>query len=389
MVCSISANTSSQREYFVNTHFDNLNLPLLRKFNFRTHEWTTIDDKVGICLYKDFQDFYKRFEINYFREFGKRPTRSYCVCSEYGETYRRPHFHLLLFCYPEEKAAIERHVRKAWPYNGSRKKLLDIQIARSAASYVSQYVNCGSDFPTFLKLWFRPKMVYSYHFGHDNYYFRLDSIMRMFEKNDWSYPCSRHLEGLSVVQYVPLPRYVLSRWFPQIVGYSRLSANTLYDCAQRPHVLQALRNQTCQRPDVQGQCTIRLLNARIRFQQYWSERERYRGEFSHEKYFFPYLYAYVWSSYIAYLQRWSYENYDVNDSWFNYYENIGDVIDQHSVRSDLSSVPIPDGVTVHRHPDEQPHNVRRSQRLSELYDRMKKESKISNLAMTDGLGFDV
>lgn len=389
MEVDIAGVTRQQRDYFCDTHFNNLRLPELRRYNFRTHEWTTIPDKVGICLYKDFQDFYKRFEINFKREYGYRPTRSYCVTTEYGETYRRPHFHMLLFCYYDEKEKIIRHVRKAWPYNGSRRKLLDIQVARSAASYVSQYVNCGSDFPQFLKLWFKPKFVYSHHFGYDNFYFRLSSILDMFQKNDWSYPCKRNIEGQSVVQYVPLPRYLLNRWFPQIVGYSRLSANTLFDIANRPHILQALRPYACQRPDVQGVSTIRLLNARRRFARYWMERESFAGEYSHERYFFPYLYAYIWSSYISYLQRWSYENYDVNDSWFNYYENIGDVIDSHTIRSDLSDIPLPDGVAVYRHPDEQPSNVRRSYILSQMYDRLKKRSKVSNLALTDGFGYDV
>lgn len=380
-----------QREFYAQWHedgIDNLWLPYLRKYNYASKKWSVIPDKVGVPVYKDFQDFYKRFEINFFRANGYKIKRSYAVASELGETYYRPHFHVLLFCEMSEREAVERAIRKSWPYNGHRRKLLDIQVARSAASYVAQYVNCGARFPLFLKLWFKPKLVYSYHFGQDNYYFRLDSLLDMFKKNDWSYPCTRNLNGQSIVQYVPVPRYVLSRWFPQIVGYNRLPPNTLFDCANRPYVLQALRNQSCQRIDVQGDSTIRLLNAKLRYAKYWRDRERYDGEYSLEKYYFPYLYAYVWSSYISYLQRWSYENYDYqNFGWHNYYENIGDYLDSHTVRSDLPLSP-PDGVVVMRHPDLQPANVKRTRQLEEQFDRLEKRSKLSNMALTS-LGYDL
>lgn len=384
----LTADTSQQREFFNNDGLKQ-KLPLLRKLNYETRQYENIPDKVGVCYYKDFQDFYKRFEIGFKREYGYRPTRSYYVCSEYGETYRRSHFHILLFCRPEEKEKIERHVRKAWQFTGNRKKCVDIQIARNVASYVSSYVNCGSDFPDLLRLWFKPKAVMSFHFGHDNQFFHLDNIVRMFEQNDWSYPCTRHLEGRSIVQHVPLPRYVLGRWFPQITGYARLPANVLFKVAHSPLCLDRYREKACIKLDELSKQIVRLSNAKQRFWQYWFQLPRIDGEVQYGATDYEYFYAYVWSSYIAYVQRWSYENYDVSDTWFNYYENIGDVIDNHTVRSDLSDVPLPVGITVHRHPDLQPWNVRLDQQLSELYDKKKKQAKVSNLAMTDGLHFDV
>lgn len=385
--------TSSKRS-FAESYFGNdrnLLFPLLRKYDYKTKEYTYLSDKCGVIVYKDFQNFYKRFEINFKREYGYRPTRSYFVTSEYGETYRRPHFHLLFFCFPEERWRIEKHIRKAWPYNGHRRKFLDIQVAKNAASYVSSYVNCGADFPEVLRLFFRPKAVASYHFGHDNLYYHLDSIIAMYERNDWSYPCTRMLDGQTFVQRVPLPRYVLSRWFPQIVGYSRLSSDSLFDCALRPHALQCLRPFAHQRDDVQGISTIRLLNAKLR---YVRECQRF-GRFQYDsasaccaKSEYAYLYSRVWWSYMSYLQRWSYENYDSSvDTWFNYYENILD-FKNGSVHSQLSELPVPDVGIVKYDVNDQPWNVKRTQVLIELFDKKMKQSKISNLALSSK-GYDV
>lgn len=390
MPCEL--NTQAKRDFmdsFVNN--DNIQFPLLRKYDRQTKKWNYIPDKTGICFYKDFQDFYKRFEIGFKREFGYRPVRSYFCCTEYGETYFRPHFHFLFFCYIWERERIEKHIRKAWPYNGHRRELLDIQIAKNIASYVSQYVNCGSDFPQVLRLFFRPKTVSSQYFGFDNTYFKLSSLLDMFNRNDWSYPCTRMLDGQTFVQRVPLPRYVLNRWFPQIQGYTRLPSNTLFDVAARPFALQCLGKVAHLDFAKQGIATIRLLNAKQRY----ADQCRRDGRFEKDvvntllaKSEFAYLYSRVWWSYISYLQRWSYENYDVNDSWFNYYENIGDLLDYHNFSSDLLDFEIPDGVQIFRHPDNQPWNVRRSLILSELYDKKKKQSKVSNLAMTSR-GFNV
>ena len=384
----IELRTSEQKELFSSSWNNMLDyLPNLRKLNFKTRQYEYLEDKVGICYYKDFQDFYKRFEIIFKREYGYRPSRSYAVCSEYGETYCRPHFHMLLFCQYDEIAKIKGCIFKAWPFTGNNRKRLDIQIARNAASYVSQYINCGIDFPTFLRLWFKPKFVTSQSFGHDNIYYHLDSIVSMFQKNDWSYPCTRMLDGQTFVQNVPLPRYVLSSWFPQIKGYARLYPNVLFKVADCPQHLGRYAEAAHLGDDEIHQYGVRLRNARERYIQYWLGRCGDEDDTEYGRSDYAYQYANIWNSYLSFLQRWTYENYDISDGWQNFYENIGDVLDTHRIRSDVADLPLPN-CKVERHPDNQPWNVRQSQKMSELFDKKKKQAKVSNLALVTS-GFDV
>lgn len=373
-----------QRDSLVNYHEKVDSLPSLRKNVFG--KWHKVCDRVGVCYYKDFQDFIKRLYTNFKRMYGYNPVKSYWLCTEYGETYYRPHAHIIIFCEVSEKSMFEQAIRKSWLYTGNYKNAVDIQVARNIASYVASYVNCGADFPSILRNQFKPHYSTSKHFGFDNFYFALPRILDMFYKNDFTYPITRSLEGKSVIQRVPIPRYVLNRWFPQFTGCARLSSDALADCAARPLALQCLRPYTCQREDVQGCSTIRLRNSKLRFIRHeFGNSLSCEQWYAFSKYLYPYYYARIWPAYIAFLQRYMYESYDVNDSWYNYYENIDDVLSGR-ILSDVSDIPKPKDLMIYRHPDTQPYNVHMSAIMSQLYDKKKKRSKVSNLAMTDGIG---
>ena len=140
---------------------------------------------LGICYYKDLQDFYKRLRINLSRRYDYQGDFSAYSCSEYGSITTRPHFHLLLFIEAKDEALFCSAIHEAWPYADWPRLPKSIQVAKDAASYVSSYVNRGADFPPFLELSaFKPKCSYSKAFGLDNVNFTLPAIQEKIRKRD-------------------------------------------------------------------------------------------------------------------------------------------------------------------------------------------------------------
>lgn len=199
-----------------------------------------LSDKFGVCLYEDVKKFFKRLRINYVREFDRRPIFSYYACTEYGGKSQRPHAHILLFVPISEEQAYRSIILKSWPYADSFRTARYIEVARNAASYVASYVNCGSSFPKLLKTRsFRQKHSYSKGFGTVLDCFSLASILDKVNKGTLSYRCK------SVDQYgnerfldLPIPQYVLNRYFPIFKGYSRLAPSEVSSVLLSPKLLR-------------------------------------------------------------------------------------------------------------------------------------------------------
>ena len=194
--------------------------------------------KVGVIYYKDIQNFEKRLAINLKRRFGIFKPYKVFKCAEYGagaETHFRPHFHLLIYVPQEDLAAFDCAIREAWPYDFKSANKRKVEIARNASSYVSAYVNRGSDFPEFLENKpFRPKHSFSKGFGLVNPQFTLSSLLESIDRGDLCYIGETRRNGFPEYTTIQYPKYFINRYFFKFKGYSRLNDNQVSDLIRRP-----------------------------------------------------------------------------------------------------------------------------------------------------------
>lgn len=197
-------------------------------------------DKVGVLQYGDLQKFLKRLRINLIRKHGIK-IRSFFSVSEYGSTTCRPHFHLLIQCRRQDYTTIEHCIYSSWTFCDWDKLDDPIEIAKNAATYVSGYVAKSSALPLlFQDPAFRPKHSHSLGFGLSRIDFALPSLLEKIDKGDFDIPVRKEsITGKkSVVFNMPIPSYVLHRYFPPIKGLSSLSSSELFEICLRPTKLK-------------------------------------------------------------------------------------------------------------------------------------------------------
>lgn len=195
--------------------------------------------KIGIAFYPDYQDFVERLRNNLKRNFNYYGDFKIYACSEYGTKSLRPHFHLLLWIPKGSQALFRSAIDKSWYFSNISRFPRRVEVAYKAATYVSSYVNCGSDFPKFLKDYAKPKHSYSKGFGCNSPIFQLPEILRRFNKGSLHYSVLKDKSGIPSIVDVPLPAYVIHRFFPKFKGYSRLVTSQILDLSGR---LQGLYN---------------------------------------------------------------------------------------------------------------------------------------------------
>lgn len=185
--------------------------------------------KIGICYYPDMQAFMARLRLNLKRLFSYGKKFLAFSCSEYGSMSLRPHFHLLFF-YPKGDFEVMRSaIVKSWPFSDLQNFPRAIEKCFRGASYVASYVNLGSKFPDFLKTYFRPKHSYSKGFGMGNRFFNLRYILDAFKRGSLSYNSIKTDGKCTGVVTLPIPKYVVHRYFPKFSAYSRIAPPALLD----------------------------------------------------------------------------------------------------------------------------------------------------------------
>lgn len=352
--------------------FDAQKLPTLRKFVNRKP--TVVKDKVGVALYSDFQKFYKRLHINYERDFGTKLDTSFYACTEYGESYRRPHIHAIMFCKPEEFGQLRQSIRKAWPYDTNH---LDVQVARNCASYVSSYINCGSNFPRLLKEFFRPKCAYSRNFGLDSRAFHLDAILEKIKSGDLRYLAKRTLDGILEPKLLPIPHYVLHRFFPKCKGYSRLSTDEAFRVALSPAFpLCERKYELGITPTEIRQYATRLQHCYERFRDFCISCGKTATRYDYALY-----HSACWRAYYSTLIKSSHEDAGLIPFGedYEFYENIEQVY-KGEVKAILPAPP-----PVHQRvysPNHFGSNIRITATMTDLYNKKLKRAKTTNLVMT-------
>lgn len=109
-----------------------------------------MSDVIGVLHYKDLQDFFKRLRYNL-----NGQKFIYFACGEYGDTTKRPHYHVVI-CFPKsiDFDGFSSSVVKSWPLcDWSRLDLQQcVKFATSGISgYLASYVNCAAHQCPFLQ----------------------------------------------------------------------------------------------------------------------------------------------------------------------------------------------------------------------------------------------
>lgn len=195
--------------------------------------------KIGVSYYPDVQHFLARLRLNLKRNYNFNHEFKCFVCSEYGagrikgKGIFRPHFHILFWIPKGTYEPFRSALVSSWPYGDLSRFPRAIEKAFRASSYVASYVNCGSDFPDFLKQYFRPKHSYSKGFGMSNKLFSLPKILDKFSRGHLTlFVQSGDKVGMPVHE-LPFPQYVIHRYFPKFKGYGRIAPSSLCDVMRR------------------------------------------------------------------------------------------------------------------------------------------------------------
>lgn len=214
--------------YAYNLHPNNFNG---LNFWYRGKIIATDTEKIPILYYRDVQNFFKKLRKN----LQKRAIPSnvldlrYFVSGELGETYQRPHWHLLIFFRPQFEQMLRECIYKSWSFCDLERQKRSVETAYNPAAYVASYVNCSSAIPPFFTLAkkFKPSWHYSKVFGFDSKYFSYEKICEQIKSGTCRYDTAVYRKGSVSSFSVPIPKYVLNRYFPRFRGFSWLNVREL------------------------------------------------------------------------------------------------------------------------------------------------------------------
>lgn len=271
---------------------------------------------VGVCYYKDLQDFYKRLRQNLTRKYHYEKKFTSFSCSEYGGYSYRPHFHLLIFIDRIDEQTFRRAIVESWPYADCGRTSRFIEIARDCASYVSSYVN-GSSFVSSALAFppFRPKHSYSKNFGLGVLGFDLHGILEKIKRGNMSYNSYKVVDGQRTLCSFPVPKYVVNRYFPIFKGFSRLSPDALYDVILNAHRYSEYKDEFELTDDDLRKFRVRQNNA---YYYYYSQTGKSRCDFALD-------YCSAWRLFKSEVLKYSLLEVSKNIEWQAFYLNVSDL----------------------------------------------------------------
>lgn len=333
-------------------------------------------NKIGVLYYKDLQDFYKRLERNLFRHYGivGSDYKRYSV-SEYGETYLRPHFHLLLYIKAQDLAKFESAIRESWPFD-NQNLARQIEIARNASSYVSKYLCRGSDFPKlFENRAFRPKNSFSKGFGLSHTSFTLPSLLKAVDRGSLQYSVLSLRKGCSEVVDLLFPKYFINRYFFKFKRYSRLTFDAFSELISEPCLIDSVGQYLGYTRDSEKDDFDDFKRCiRLRFQRFCSE-SGFRGSTECLLKLFIYYYWRVWIVYNSNIYKLLVTKSVTLEEHLENYDNL-DEVRRLDIKCDLRPV-------IDRHPSvSNPNlfvsNIKRTFALEDDYFKHMKRKKVNN-----------
>lgn len=331
-------------------------------------------DKIGVCLYSDFQKFVKRLRQILIRKYHVTSRFSYFVCSEYGSITKRPHFHADLSIPSSYEAEFRQAILEAWPYADTSRTARYIEIARDVACYVSSYVNGSSDIPECFKGTFDQKHHYSQHYGVGLDCFGLPALLEKIKSRDLHYYTRKEFDGTSEFNDVPYPAYVVNRFFPKFKGFSWCSSSSLFNIAREPEnvcrELSKIENPLYHyNSDETYKIYVRLKNA----------QDYFVNTTGLSAYDFALYYVDVWKLFTSQNLIDSHKDIEYVEQYADYYDNGNDLY------NGLVSAPtIPQKVfeKIQVDPNKRVDVLSRDSSLRSLYHRLSKQKKVTNYVMS-------
>lgn len=336
-------------------------------------------DKFSICYYPDGQKFIKRLRDFLSRSNDSKVDFSYFLCSEYGGRSHRAHLHGLLFIDPAHEKIVRNCMLKAWPYASRARTRQFIEIARDCASYVSSYVNGHSDFSAILKLKeTRQKHSYSKSFGTVLRDFSLPKILEKVDSGALEYAVSKTVDGFPTVVNVPIPKYVIDRFFPRFKGYSRFAPDTLANLLRFPASYRLYTKLLRLTDDDIHRFEVRHRHALQTFQDL-------TGRTMDD---FVYYYQKVWQVRSSNIIRRSLETVRFNSDWLDFYDNVSAYKTGGCHSPSLDALGF-DKSVYNDDPNRLSYRVIQTHRLEDVYYKMSKEKYVTNEIMSKYLTLDV
>lgn len=353
-------------------------------------------DKIGVCLNSDMQKFFKRLNQILLRDYNYDTKYSYFYCSELGSHTHRPHFHALIFIPISAETTFRHAIIKAWPYADISRTSKYIEVAKDAASYVSSYVNSHFSISSPLSFSkFKAQHNYSHGFGVFLDCFSLPSILQKIDQRDLHYYRQRKSYGVSEFDVLPVPKYVINRYFPYCKGFSCLSPGTLERILLRTDEITKYLNDGEQIVDFTTQGKhyfIPLLHrSYIANPVYnYSSAETYKIYVRIEnayKYFhdvtglsrYDYVHYYMDAWQLNATQHFveSFKDISVIDDFSDFYENIYDMFTGSVHSPTLECLPI----SFQLDPNARKDVIEKTQTFTILYDKLDKQKKVTNYCM--------
>lgn len=333
--------------------------------------------EIGIALYSDVIRFIKRLRINLQRNYNYNEHFTYFSCSEYGGKKHRPHFHLLLFIPASAEDTFRSAILKSWPYADYFLTEKSIEIARDCASYVSSYVNSNNRLPSLLETSYtRQKHSYSKGFGIGLCQFSLSSILQKVDDGDMSYNVWKKTDIGKTLVNLPIPKYVIHRWFPKFKGYSRLSPSSLRWVLYHPEDLAYIPE--CHEIGYTIEDYEKIVTL-LRNSQY-----RFRKVTGLDNCDYVYYHCRAWTTSFAACLRSSYQGYNDVSQLTCHYEELPNSPDSMAMRylSDDVGVPI---TSFEFDANKLPFNIAETFRLTDLYNQLCKQKDITASIIIDNL----
>ena len=181
--------------------------------------------KIGVIHFPDVQKFVKRLRQN-LKYYGYNGKIKVFDCLEYGSETYRPHAHLLIKAPGISQTEFHNVVIKSWTFGRRIRNSKSCELVTDdPAGYVSSYVNCDTVIPSFLTKYFPQKHSVSKYFGHSRKPFALVEIQKAVDRGDLSYDLKRVTNSGEKILHLPIPKYIINRFFPLFKGYSRFASD--------------------------------------------------------------------------------------------------------------------------------------------------------------------
>lgn len=346
--------------------------------------------RVGVCFYKDFQDFMKRLRQNLIRNYNydieKFPFKVF-NCDEYGPKTQRPHFHTLFKIRPEFEEIFRAAILKSWPLADRRRSDKYIEIARDCASYVSSYVNSSSYVHPFLSSLAKCKHSYSKRFGFGDKLYSLDEVLKNVDRGSLSY-LVKDTGAESELSFIPYPKYVINRYFPIFKGMSRLISHEICESVFDPARLGEFNYRGKDEHDVNvflDYSQDDLYKIKVRLDHAYEYYNRYTGR---TRWQYAQDFVRTWTCYKSTIHRIWRSDTRVCDLYK--FDNIVDLFAGAVKDPDFAEYldkKVEAGAVILLDPNLFPDNVARTLSYSDLFDMKNKSRYVTNSIMDDNNHF--